>query len=199
MLWKMGDAGYDVIVFFFRAVPIYIPVVYIAWIYQIGYVHSELLSNSSMQKSLYAASILAILIALAQIQEFNVFFQKILSVEAFIELYLSICLIHPFFTALLILLLLYIRGKILGERMYTFLWFNIILCVALLMPAVQHAYEIVSTLLKASGILLNGYNYVFLVLVGLFLVLSLAERFGGVLSTRLKKIINKFRKKHQNN
>lgn len=198
----MGEAGYNVIVFFLRAVPIYIPVFYIAWIYMIGYTHSELLSNSNMRKSLYATSILAILITLAQMQEFNIFFQETLSLEKFLELYLTKCLFHPFFIALLILLLLYIRNNILKVRMYTFLLGNGFLVVVSLLPAARHTLVLVSTLLKASGILLDGVNYVFLVLVGLLLMLCFTERFGKVFSTRFKKKNNKRRKKakrHKNN
>lgn len=183
----LGTIGYNIIALFFVSVPIYIPVVYIAWIYKIGYTYPSLLSNSKMHKALYATSVLALLIALAQLQEFNPLYEEVLSHKGFLDAYFSKCLFHPFFTALLILLLLYIRHDILKERMYTFFWANIITAGALLLLISHRAYELILTLLNVSGIWLNGLNYVLIALLFLLFILCLAERFGNVFSRTLKK------------
>ena len=183
----MGSVGYNVTILFSASVPIYIPVVYIAWIYKIGYTYPSLLSNSKMHKALYATSALALLLALAQMQEFDPLYDQALSPKEFLDVYFSECLLHPFFTALLIVLLLYIRRYIVEERMYFFLWVNIGIATALSVLISKRIYELVLTLLNVSGIWLNGINYVFIVFLFLLFFLYFAERFGSVISARFKK------------
>ena len=188
MILRMREAEYDVTTFPFNCAPIYIPIVYTTWIYAIGYKHKTLLSEKSMRYLLYLASFSAVVISLAQIQEFGPLFEEQMELKEFINKYMEITALHPLFTAFIIALLFYLRLIILNERAYFSFFVNSFLIVALMIPVRKNIPTVFWSLAQISGLWHDGINYATLTLVLFFACLFLVEAFYSFLK--------KFRKKY---
>lgn len=103
----MQESGYDIIFFPLVLGVIHIPLVYLIWIYKIAFVKRRLLVFSKFYNMILFASIIGIMISIAQIKEIMpIVSEKSLNFLEWAPLLVDGCFFHPIFCIVLFFLFL---------------------------------------------------------------------------------------------
>ncbi|MGD2249753.1 MAG: hypothetical protein PVF58_15195 [Candidatus Methanofastidiosia archaeon] len=193
LLTWMVEWGYDIFYLLLNYFLLYLPVLYICWIFKSAYDNKHLFSESRIRDNMWITIIVIVFLSIAQFGElYSVFHPDVISSEGFFLAYANNAIIHPLALICLILCFNYFQKKFSGKRLYPLYAINIIFIGFLVYALLINFSSKLLHLLRILGIYCEeeGVNYVVtfiaLVVLSLLLFRQIREKFP-YLFDRFKK------------